>query len=64
MQFLSLTLMLTMQDQWLTGGLPLDIAPFMGGNLVTEAVAWYSAEAEFRAMAKGICKLLWLENIL
>ena len=43
---------------------------FLGGNLVTwrskkqDVVARSSAEAEFRAMAQGICELLWLKIIL
>nr|KYP41064.1 Retrovirus-related Pol polyprotein from transposon TNT 1-94 [Cajanus cajan] len=43
---------------------------FLGGNLVTwkskkqSVVARSSAEAEFRAMAHGICELLWLKIIL
>ncbi|WVZ15866.1 hypothetical protein V8G54_013432 [Vigna mungo] len=43
---------------------------FLGGNLVTwrskkqGVVAQSSAEAEFRAMAQGICELLWLKIIL
>ncbi|KAL5577658.1 hypothetical protein UlMin_019357 [Ulmus minor] len=43
---------------------------FIGGNLVTwrskkqSVVARSSAEAEFRAMALGICELLWLKIIL
>ncbi|GMJ03495.1 cysteine-rich RLK (RECEPTOR-like protein kinase) 8 [Hibiscus trionum] len=43
---------------------------FFGGNLVTwrskkhNVVARSSAEAEFRAMALGICELLWLKIIL
>jgi hypothetical protein len=43
---------------------------FLGGNLVTwrskkqNVVARSSAEAEFRAMAQGICELLWLKIIL
>nr|KYP46112.1 Retrovirus-related Pol polyprotein from transposon TNT 1-94 [Cajanus cajan] len=43
---------------------------FLGGNLVTwkskkqSVVAKSSAEAEFRAMAQGICELLWLKIIL
>jgi len=43
---------------------------FLGGNLVTwkskkqSVVARSSAEAEFRAMAQGICELLWLKIIL
>ncbi|CAJ2663478.1 unnamed protein product [Trifolium pratense] len=43
---------------------------FLGGNLVTwkskkqSVVSRSSAEAEFRAMAQGICELLWLKSIL
>ena len=43
---------------------------FLGGNLVTwrskkqNVVARSSIEAEFRAMAQGICELLWLKIIL
>lgn len=43
---------------------------FLGGNLVTwrikkqNVVARSSAEAEFRAMALGICELLWIKIIL
>lgn len=43
---------------------------FLGGNLVTwrskkqSVVAWSSADAEFRAMARGIFELLWLKIIL
>lgn len=43
---------------------------FFGGNLVTwkskkqGVVARSSAEAEFRAMAQGICELLWLKIIV
>ena len=43
---------------------------FLGGNLVTwrskkqSVVARSSAEAEFRAMAHGVCELLWLKIIL
>ena len=43
---------------------------FLGGNLVTwrskkqPVVARSSAEAEFRAMAQGICELLWIKIIL
>ena len=43
---------------------------FLGGNLVTwrskkqPIVVRSSAEAEFRAMAQGICELLWLKIIL
>ncbi|XP_073219751.1 uncharacterized protein [Cicer arietinum] len=43
---------------------------FLAGNLVTwnskkqSVVARSSAEAEFRAMAHGICELLWLKIIL
>jgi len=43
---------------------------FLGGNLVTwkskkqSVVSRSSAKAEFRAMAQGICELLWLGSIL
>ncbi|RVW35157.1 Retrovirus-related Pol polyprotein from transposon TNT 1-94 [Vitis vinifera] len=43
---------------------------FVGGNLVTwrskkqKVVALFSAEAEFRGMAKGLCELLWLRRLL
>ena len=43
---------------------------FLGGNLVTwrskkqNVVARSSAEAEFRAMAPGVCELLWMKIIL
>lgn len=43
---------------------------FLGGNLVTwrskkqNVVAWSSAEAEYRAMAQGVCELLWLKIVL
>ncbi|RVW64248.1 Retrovirus-related Pol polyprotein from transposon RE1 [Vitis vinifera] len=43
---------------------------FLGGNLVTwrskkhNVVARSSAEAEFRAMAQGVCELLWLKIVL
>ena len=43
---------------------------FVGGNLVTwrskkqNVVARSSAEAEFRAMAQGICELLWIKILL
>lgn len=43
---------------------------FLGGNLVTwrskkqNVVARSSAEAEFRAMAQGICELLWMKIVL
>ncbi|KAM0996429.1 hypothetical protein ACFX2C_006437 [Malus domestica] len=42
----------------------------VGGNLVTwrskkqKVVALSSAEAEYRGMAKGVCKLLWLRRLL
>ncbi|RVW76008.1 Retrovirus-related Pol polyprotein from transposon RE1 [Vitis vinifera] len=43
---------------------------FLGGNLVTwmskkqNVVARSSAEAEFQAMAQGVCELLWLNIVL
>jgi hypothetical protein len=43
---------------------------FLGGNLVTwrskkqSVVARSSAEAEYRAMAHGVCELLWLQTLL
>ena len=43
---------------------------FVGGNLVTwrskkqNVVARSSAEAEFRAVAQGICEVLWLKRLL
>ena len=43
---------------------------FLGGNLVTwrskkqNVVARSNAEAEFRAMAQGVCELLWMKIIL
>ena len=43
---------------------------FVGGNLVTwrskkqSVVASSSAEAEFRAMAHGICEILWMKILL
>ena len=43
---------------------------FVGGNLVTwkskkqKVVARSSAEAEYRGMARGVCELLWLRNLL
>ncbi|GFZ16859.1 hypothetical protein Acr_26g0001290 [Actinidia rufa] len=43
---------------------------FLGGNLVTwrskkqKVVARSSAESEFRAIAQGLCELLWLKIIL
>ncbi|XP_043697021.1 mediator of RNA polymerase II transcription subunit 33A-like [Telopea speciosissima] len=43
---------------------------FVGGNLTTwrskkqAVVARSSVEAEFRAMAKGVCELLWLKGLL
>ncbi|CAA7405799.1 unnamed protein product [Spirodela intermedia] len=42
---------------------------FVGGNLVTwrskkqNVVARSSAEAELRALAQGICELLWVKNL-
>ena len=43
---------------------------FVGGNLVTwrskkqNVVARSSAEAEFRAMAHGICEIMWIRRLL
>ena len=43
---------------------------FLGGNLVTwrskkqNVVPRSSAEAEFIAMAQGVCELLWMKTIL
>ncbi|KAM5578991.1 hypothetical protein ABKV19_009000 [Rosa sericea] len=43
---------------------------FVGGNLVTwkskkqKVVARSSAEAEYRGMARGLCEMLWLRNLL
>ncbi|WOH06349.1 hypothetical protein DCAR_0625775 [Daucus carota subsp. sativus] len=43
---------------------------FVGGNLVTwkskkqKVVSLSSAEAEYRAMVKGICELLWLKGLM
>jgi len=43
---------------------------FLGGNLVTwrskkqNVVARSSAKAEFKAMAQGVCELLWMKIIL
>jgi len=43
---------------------------FVGGNLITwrskkqEVVARSSAEAEYRGMAKAICELLWIKNLM
>ena len=45
---------------------------FIGGNLVTwpwrskkqKVVALSSFEAKLRGMAKGMCELLWLKNLL
>lgn len=43
---------------------------FVGGNLVTwrskkqEVVARSSDEAEYRGMAKAICELLWIRNLM
>ena len=48
----------------------LGYCTFMGGNLVTwrskkqHVVARSSAEAEFQAMALGICELMWLKGLL
>ena len=43
---------------------------FVGGNLVTwrskkqSVVARSSAEAEYRAMAQGVCEIIWVKKIL
>ena len=43
---------------------------FVGGNLVTwrskkqNVVARSNAEAEFRAVAQGICEVLWIKRLL
>uniref|UniRef100_A0A2N9EG31 Integrase catalytic domain-containing protein n=1 Tax=Fagus sylvatica TaxID=28930 RepID=A0A2N9EG31_FAGSY len=43
---------------------------FVGGNLVTwrskklEVVARSSAEAEYKGMAKAICEMLWIRNLM
>ncbi|CAL5350327.1 unnamed protein product [Camellia sinensis] len=48
----------------------LGYCTFVGGNLVTwrskkqNVVARSSAEAEFRAMAQGVCELLWIKLLL
>ena len=48
----------------------LGYCTFIGGNLVTwrskkqTVVARSSTESEFRAMAHGVCELLWLKIIL
>ena len=34
------------------------------GNKKQNVVARFSAKAEFRAMAQGVCELLWLKIIL
>ncbi|CAL5375989.1 unnamed protein product [Camellia sinensis] len=53
-------------DRRLTSG----YCTFVGGNLVTwrskkqNVVARSSAEAEFRAMAQGVCELLWIKLLL
>ena len=50
--------------------LPSGYCTFVGGNLVTwrskkqTVVARSSAEAEFRAVAHGVCELLWIKIIL
>lgn len=47
-----------------------DYCTFFGGNLVTwrskkhNVVARSSTEAEYRAMAQGVCELLWLKMVL
>ena len=52
-------------DRWSTTG----YCTFLGGNLVSwrskqNVVARSSAEAEFKAMAAGVCELLWVKIIL
>jgi hypothetical protein len=48
----------------------LGYCTFVGGNLVTwqskkqSMVARFSAEAEFRAIAHGVCEILWLKILL
>ena len=42
---------------------------FVGGNLVTYykkqfVIVWSNVEIEFRAVAHGICELLWLKKLL
>ena len=43
---------------------------FLGGNLVTwkskkqEVVARSKAKSEYRGMAKAICELLWIKNLM
>ncbi|XP_074351987.1 secreted RxLR effector protein 161-like [Apium graveolens] len=54
------------EDRKLTSG----YLTFVGGNLVTwkskkqKVVSLSSAEAEYRAMVKGICELLWLKRLM
>jgi hypothetical protein len=55
-------------DLWMIDVQPLDT--FVGGNLFAwrskrqSVVARSTAEAEFRAMAHGVCELLWLQILL
>jgi hypothetical protein len=43
---------------------------FLGGNLISwrskkqSVVARSTAEAEFRAMASGLCELMWIKMLL
>ncbi|RVX16235.1 Retrovirus-related Pol polyprotein from transposon TNT 1-94 [Vitis vinifera] len=58
------------QETSLTGGPLLDIVLLSGGNLVTwrskkqSVVARSSAEAEYRALAQGICEGIWIKRVL
>ncbi|RVW30632.1 Retrovirus-related Pol polyprotein from transposon RE1 [Vitis vinifera] len=58
------------QETSLTGGPLLDIVSFVWGNLVTwrsknqSVVARSSAEAEYRALAQGICEGIWIKRVL
>ncbi|RVW48959.1 Retrovirus-related Pol polyprotein from transposon RE1 [Vitis vinifera] len=57
------------QETSLTGG-PLGYCSFVWGNLVTwrskkqSVVARSSAEAEYRALAQGICEGIWIKRVL